>query len=86
VSDSLFFLIFVSLTNMTMSTTAAPSLENLGPTLIAIAWAFAVFSAVVIAFRCYVRLKIVNRFQIDDWLILFTFVGAFVPCAVVDEC
>ena len=60
---------------MTMSNDAALASENLGPALVTIAWVFAAISALVIACRCYVRLKITNRFQRDDWLILFTFVG-----------
>jgi hypothetical protein len=73
-------------TTMTMSDITAHSSENLGPALVAIAWVFAAFSAIVIAFRIYVRLKITNRFQIDDWLILFTFVGVYpVPFSMVAD-
>jgi hypothetical protein len=60
-----------------MSSTTSLSSENLGPALLAVAWAFAAFSAIVIAFRIYVRLKIMKRFQLDDWLILFTFVSVY---------
>ena len=51
--------------------------ENLGPTLIIVAWVFAAIAISIIAVRCYVRLRITNRFQIDDWLILFTLVFNF---------
>jgi hypothetical protein len=53
------------------------SSDSLGSTLVAVAWVFAVISFVVIAIRAYVRLRIVNRFQIDDWLIIFTYVCEF---------
>ncbi|KAF2658530.1 hypothetical protein K491DRAFT_676349 [Lophiostoma macrostomum CBS 122681] len=54
-------------TNSTLAT------HNLGPTLVIVAWFFAAVSFVVIAIRAYVKLRIVNRFRTDDWLIVFTY-------------
>lgn len=51
------------------------SADNLGPTLIAVAWVFAAVAFVVIAIRCYVRLRIIRRFHLDDWFILLTYVS-----------
>ncbi|KAH7123585.1 integral membrane protein [Dendryphion nanum] len=47
--------------------------DDLGPTLVAVCWVFAALAFVVIAVRCFVRLRIVQRFNIDDWFILLTY-------------
>lgn len=49
--------------------------QDLGPTLLAIAWVFASVSIIVVAVRYYVRLRIIHRFDIADWIILFTLVS-----------
>jgi hypothetical protein len=53
---------------------AALAQENLGPTLLIVAWVFASISLIVLSGRVYVRLRIIRKFGIDDWLILLTFV------------
>jgi hypothetical protein len=49
--------------------------QNNGPALLAIAWVFAAIAIVVVASRLYVRLRLVNRFKVDDWFIIATFVS-----------
>jgi hypothetical protein len=50
--------------------------ENKGPVLLTIAWVFATIAIVVVASRLYVRLRLINRFRVDDWLITATFVSS----------
>jgi hypothetical protein len=59
---------------MEPSTSPTPK-DNLGPTALVIAWVFLVFAIVVVVTRYYVRLRIVRRFGMDDWLILLTTVS-----------
>lgn len=56
---------------------SAPELsrDNLGPALLIVSWVFASISLVVILMRTYVRVHILQRFNIDDWLIYLTFVS-----------
>lgn len=61
---------------MASENSASLAKENLGPALLVVAWVFAAISLLVISVLCYVRLRITKRFQVDDWLILFTFVSA----------
>jgi hypothetical protein len=50
--------------------------ENLGPALLAVTWVFAAVATAVIASRYYVRITILHRTRIDDWLIIITYVRA----------
>ncbi|KAI1414889.1 hypothetical protein F5Y13DRAFT_187577 [Hypoxylon sp. FL1857] len=54
------------------------SLENLGPSVVIIAWLFAGLSAVVVFGRFYVRLRILRRFTVDDCIVAITFLLAIV--------
>ena len=49
--------------------------ENLGPALLIIAWLFAAVAVVVVFARYYVRIKIVRKTCLDDWLILLALVS-----------
>ncbi|KAF2438305.1 hypothetical protein P171DRAFT_504428 [Karstenula rhodostoma CBS 690.94] len=55
---------------------AALSKDNLGPDLLVVAWVFASISLIVVIMRTYVRVHILRRFNIDDWLIYLTFILA----------
>ncbi|PQE28129.1 integral membrane protein [Rutstroemia sp. NJR-2017a BBW] len=46
--------------------------EDLGPTLVIIAWTFAAIATIVVFVRYYVRLRIVRKTTFDDLLILLT--------------
>lgn len=46
--------------------------ENLGIALIIVAWVFAAIAIVIVATRYYVRMRIVRKIHVDDWLILIT--------------
>jgi TRAP-type C4-dicarboxylate transport system permease small subunit len=48
--------------------------ENLGPALLAVCWVFAAIATAVIISRYYVRIHILRRTRIDDWLIFITYV------------
>jgi uncharacterized protein YybS (DUF2232 family) len=49
--------------------------DNLGPTVLVIAWVFIVIATIVVGTRYYVRLRIVRKFTIDDGIILWTWVS-----------
>lgn len=49
--------------------------DNLGPAVLAVAWSFAVLAAAVVGARIYVRLQVVRRLRIDDYIILLTLVS-----------
>ncbi|KAI0384613.1 hypothetical protein F5Y04DRAFT_277339 [Hypomontagnella monticulosa] len=49
---------------------AAP--DNLGPAVLSVAWVFAGISILVVAARFYVRIRIVRKLGIDDYIILLT--------------
>lgn len=50
------------------------TIENRGPELTAVCATFVTTTVIAVALRCYVRLRIVRNFGIDDWVM----VGALV--------
>jgi hypothetical protein len=56
--------------------------QNLGRTLDIIAWLFAAIAIIIVSVRCYVRLKVIRRVGIDDWLILLTLVSPTIPSGI----
>lgn len=58
----------------TTAVDAVLSKENLGPTVLIIAWVFAALACLVVGTRFYTRTKIVKYLTIDDWIILLTLV------------
>lgn len=54
---------------------ASISPSSLGVAVIAVAWVLAVLATVIVAIRFYVRLGIVKRLFIDDYIILITLVS-----------
>ncbi|OTA68573.1 integral membrane protein [Hypoxylon sp. EC38] len=53
------------------------ALKNLGPSVVAIAWTSTLLSGTVLFGRFYVRLRILQRLTIDDWIVAITFLLAF---------
>lgn len=49
---------------------------SLGTSLLVVAWVFCFIALVVIVARIYVRSRLLNRFKLDDWLIILTYVSA----------
>ena len=49
--------------------------ENLGPTLLITAWILAAVATAVVFTRYYIRMRVLRRTSLDDWLILLTLVG-----------
>ncbi|KAM3078017.1 hypothetical protein ACMFMF_004429 [Clarireedia jacksonii] len=50
--------------------------SNLGPAVVAVSWVFGALAIIVVGTRYYVRLRIVGRFTIDDWLIALVLILA----------
>ncbi|PQE27620.1 integral membrane protein [Rutstroemia sp. NJR-2017a BBW] len=50
--------------------------SNLGPSVLAVSWVFGALAIIVVGTRYYVRLRIVERFTIDDWLIALVLILA----------
>ncbi|KJZ79192.1 hypothetical protein HIM_01343 [Hirsutella minnesotensis 3608] len=48
------------------------SIEELGPSVLGVAWVFAAISLVVVVARLYIRTQIVRKTSIDDYIIVFT--------------
>ena len=58
----------------TLAYQAAHKHENRGPELVAILVALLVLSFISVALRCYVRIRMIKAFAIDDWLTVGTLV------------
>lgn len=56
--------------------------NNLGPAVVIVAWIFSAIAIAVVFTRYYIRLKIVRKTTIDDWLILLTLVSSATPVEV----
>ncbi|KAI0096316.1 hypothetical protein F4776DRAFT_651703 [Hypoxylon sp. NC0597] len=52
------------------------AVKNLGPSVVAIAWTFALLSTAVVSGRFYVRLRILRRLTVDDCIVAITFLLA----------
>ncbi|PQE19570.1 integral membrane protein [Rutstroemia sp. NJR-2017a WRK4] len=50
--------------------------SNLGPGVLAVSWVFGALAIIIVGTRYYVRLRIVERFTIDDWLIALVLILA----------
>ncbi|KAI0839113.1 hypothetical protein F5Y06DRAFT_303274 [Hypoxylon sp. FL0890] len=50
--------------------------DNLGPTVVVVAWVFAFLSMLVVFGRFYVRLRIVRRLTVDDCIVAITLILA----------
>jgi hypothetical protein len=50
--------------------------SNLGPGVLAVSWVFGALAIIIVGTRYYVRLRIVERFTIDDWLIALVLVNS----------
>ncbi|KAI1656888.1 hypothetical protein F4813DRAFT_362175 [Daldinia decipiens] len=52
-----------------MGSTGNDNSENLGPSLLAVAWVFTGISTLVVAMRFYVRIGILRKFHLDDCIV-----------------
>ncbi|KAI1138228.1 hypothetical protein F5Y05DRAFT_385542 [Hypoxylon sp. FL0543] len=50
--------------------------DNLGPTVVVVSWVFAALAMLVVFGRFYVRLRIVRKFTVDDYIVAITLVLA----------
>lgn len=65
--------------------------DNRGPQMLGVTASFLVLMWVTVMARCYVRIKIIKAFAMDDWLALATLIlmtgyGALVLAAVKEGC
>jgi len=65
--------------------------DNRGPEMLGVTVSFLVLMWVTVSARCYVRIKIINAFAVDDWLavatlLLMTGYGALILAAVKEGC
>jgi hypothetical protein len=49
-------------------------MDDLGPAVVSVTWIFALFALAIISARFYVRLSIIKRLTVDDYVILITLV------------
>lgn len=53
------------------------AIENRGPELTAVCATFTTMAVIAVALRCYVRLRIIRNFGLDDWAMVGALVSVF---------
>ncbi|KAL1960574.1 hypothetical protein VTO42DRAFT_7153 [Malbranchea cinnamomea] len=56
--------------------------ENKGPPILAIMWVLTMFTALLVAVRLYIRVFMLRRFGLDDWLVLISIILGFIYVGV----
>lgn len=69
------YILLIHLLSRAISDMDYAGTDDLGPAVLSVAWVFAGISILIVAARFYVRIWIVRKLGIDDYIILLTLVS-----------
>lgn len=53
------------------------AIEDRGPQLVAVCAIFTITTVIAVGLRCYVRLRLVRNFGLDDWAMIAALVSVY---------